>query len=197
MIISLSPNNPSITTPLEIERSEDFSISSTLEFYCLQSFGVIEQWSIEKCLNSNCSLKQQYEFSSIEMTLSELFIPSKTLEYGIYQMKLTVKMSISPQLISSAMTYVEIIPSSIQVQLIRFGPSIILHEQQKTLILNPGTFSIDPDQNYFNSTVSFTTHVIKSDSRVKLNPIVLIRWILIKWVVIMIRPSDPSTWEIK
>jgi hypothetical protein len=39
--------------------------------------------------------------------------------------------------------------------------------------------------------------VIKSDSRVKLNPIVLIRWILIKWVVIMIRPSDPSTWEIK
>jgi len=155
VIISLSPNTPSITTPFEIERSEDFSISSTLQFYCLQSFGVIEQWSIGKCLNSNCSLKEQLEFSSIDMTLGELFIPSKILEYGIYQMKLTVKMSISPQLISSSITYVEIIPSSIQVQLIQFGPSIILHDQQQTLILDPGRFSIDPDQNYFNSTVSF------------------------------------------
>ena len=95
------------------------------------------------------------ELSFTTFTLGELFVPSKTLDYGIYQIKLTVKMSVRLELISSAVTFVEIIPSSIQVQLIQFGPSIIVRGQQQTLILDPGTYSIDPDQNYFNSTVSF------------------------------------------
>ena len=65
-------------------------------------------------------------------------------------MTLNVKMSVSRQLISSAMTYVRIVPSSIQVNLIQFGPSIIIRGQQQSLILDPGTFSIDPDETYFN-----------------------------------------------
>ena len=86
------------------------------------------------------------------MTLSELFISSNTLEYGIYEMKLIVQMSISSQLISSGVVYVQIIPSPIQVQLIQFGPSIIIQGKQQTLILDPGRYSID--QSYFNATVN-------------------------------------------
>jgi hypothetical protein len=88
------------------------------------------------------------------MTLSELFVPSNTFNYGIYRMTLTVKMINSPNLISSSIVYVQIIPSPIQVQLIQFGPSMIIRGQQQTLILDPGTFSIDPDEMYFNSTVN-------------------------------------------
>jgi hypothetical protein len=143
------PNNPSVSAPLEIERSQDFSISSTLQFNNVQSFAVIEQWSIETCLNSICSIREQFESS-----LSELFIPSNTLKYGIYRMTLTVKMINSPQLISSSIIYVQIIPSPIQVQVIQFGPSIIIQGQQQTLILNPGKYSIDPDEMNFNSTVN-------------------------------------------
>lgn len=55
------------------------------------------------------------------MTLSELFIPSKMLQYGLYQIKLTVKMSAFPELISSAITYVHIISSPIQVRIIQDG----------------------------------------------------------------------------
>jgi hypothetical protein len=53
------------------------------------------------------------------------------------------------------MIYFKIIPSPIQVQLIQFGPSIIIQGKQQTLILDPGKYSIDPDQSYFNSAVSF------------------------------------------
>jgi hypothetical protein len=156
IIILLWPNNPSISTPLQIEQSQDFSISSTLQFNNAQSFAVIEQWSIETCLNSICSIREQFESSSsLQTTLSELFVPSNTLKYGIYQMTLTVKMINSPQLITSSIIYVKIIPSPIQVQLIQFDPSIIIQGNQQTLILNPGRFSIDPDESYFNSTVNF------------------------------------------
>jgi hypothetical protein len=70
-------------------------------------------------------------------------------------MTLIVKMIDSSHLTSSVITYVQIIPSPIQVNLIQFGPSMIIRGQQQTLILNPGTFSIDPDETYFDLTVSF------------------------------------------
>jgi hypothetical protein len=160
--ISLSPNNPSIETPLEIERSQDFSIISNLQFNCIQSLGVINQWTIEICRNSSCSLTEQLERTLISMTLSELYVPSQTLNYGIYRLNLTVRMSVSSQSISSAITFIKIIPSAIQVNLVQFGPSMIIQGQQQTLILDPGTFSIDPDQTYFNSSVCVIHQTIKS-----------------------------------
>ena len=154
--ITLWPSNPTIAIPLQIERSQDFSITSTLQFNCAQSFAIIQQWSIEKCLNTNCSFIEQFTSSSLSTTLSELFIPSNTLQYGLYQLTVTVKMSVSSQLISSVITYVNIIPSPIQVNLIQFGPLIIIRGKQQALVLDPGRFSIDPDQSYFNSTVIIT-----------------------------------------
>jgi hypothetical protein len=154
-VISFWPNNPSVLTPLEIERSEDFSISSTLQFHCFKSLAVIEEWSIEKCLNLLCSINEQIELSSsIEITVSELFVPSRTLEYGIYQIKLTVKMLVSSQLISSAVTYIKIISSPIQVNLNQYGSLMIIQGHEQTFQLDPGRFSIDPDEIYFNSSVN-------------------------------------------
>lgn len=88
------------------------------------------------------------------MTLGELFIPGNTLDYGTYKIQLTVRMNVSTQLVSSAITYILIVPSPIVVNLIQFGTSMITNGQQATLTLNPGSFSIDPDAAAFNANVN-------------------------------------------
>jgi hypothetical protein len=91
---------------------------------------------------------------SMTTTLSELFIPAQSLAYGIYELKLTVIMTAVPNLTSSASTYVKIIPSSIQANLLQFGTSMITQGHQQNLALNPGKFSVDPDTTTFNASVS-------------------------------------------
>jgi hypothetical protein len=63
-------------------------------------------------------------------------------------------MSISSNLISTASAYVKILASSIKVNLVQFGTSMITHGYQQDLLLDPGTHSIDPDQHTFNASVS-------------------------------------------
>jgi predicted phage tail protein len=91
---------------------------------------------------------------SLITTLSELYIPSRTLAYGIYQLNLTVTMSISSSLTSSASVYVQIKASGITANLVQLGTSMITNGHQQDLKLNPGMFSIDPDSNTFNASVS-------------------------------------------
>ena len=87
------------------------------------------------------------------MTLGELVVPPRSLDYGVYQMKFTVTLALSSQLTTTAVTYVRIIPSPITVNLLQLGSSMIAHGQQQTLILDPGSFSIDPDSTLFNASV--------------------------------------------
>jgi hypothetical protein len=63
-------------------------------------------------------------------------------------------MNISSSLISSNFTYIKITRSNIRVNLIQFGTSVIKYNRQHDLLLDPGTYSIDPDQHIFNSNVS-------------------------------------------
>ena len=48
----------------------------------------------------------------------------------------------------------QITPSSIAANLIQFGTSMITHGYKQDLLLDPGTFSVDPDTNVFNASVS-------------------------------------------
>jgi hypothetical protein len=157
-VISLSPFNPNIIVPMEFKRSEDWSLSSRLKLDCLKSLATIEQWRIDMCSTSLCSVQEQLNQSLASMTLGELYITGRTLNYGLYRMNLTVMMVAAPQLISSSMTYVKIISSPITVRLIEFGPAMITRGQQETLTLDPGTYSIDPDQANFSSNVSIINH---------------------------------------
>jgi hypothetical protein len=91
---------------------------------------------------------------TVTTTLSELFIPAQSLAYGTYELKLTVTMTAVPNLTSSASTYVQIIPSNIQANLLQFGTSMITQGHQQNLTLNPGSFSVDPDTITFNASVS-------------------------------------------
>jgi hypothetical protein len=61
----------------------------------------------------------------------------------------------APNLSSSASAYVKVTPSNIVVNLIQYGTSMIARGYQQDLVLDPGTFSIDPDSSTFNASVSF------------------------------------------
>ena len=137
-------------------RSEDFSISSSLELHCSKSLSTIKKWTIELYSTSPCSGEVPFEQPLISLTLGELYVPARALNYGVYRMNLTVMMQVAHHLVSLATTYVKIVPSPIIVRLVQFGAVMIQRGQQQTLTLDPGTFSIDSDQSTFNSTVIIT-----------------------------------------
>ncbi len=119
---------------------------------CNASLSTIIKWTIKQC-SSVCSTTIRLD-QSIITTSNELFIPVNTLLYGTYELKFTVTMTASPNMTSTAFVYVIIIPSSITVNLIQFGTSMIVNGYQQDLTLNPGTYSVDPDSITFNASVS-------------------------------------------
>jgi len=142
-----------MTLPIQFRRSQDFYISSNLELNCADSLSIITKWTISSHCNSTCSVQVQLDEAVITM-FSELFIPARTLAYGIYELKLIVTMIASPTLTSSASAYVKIIASDIMPNLVQYGTQMITHGNQQDLILDPGTFSVDPDATTFNASVS-------------------------------------------
>jgi hypothetical protein len=58
-------------------------------------------------------------------------------------------------LTSSSYIYVQITPSSIVANLLQYGTSMITRGNQQDLQLDPGTYSVDPDENSFDANVSY------------------------------------------
>ncbi len=119
---------------------------------CNASLSTNIKWTVKQC-SSNCSIEIQLD-PSIITTSNELFIPVNTLVYGTYELKLTVTMRASPYMTSTAFVYVTIIPSSITVNLMQYGTSMIVNGYQQDLTFNPGRYSVDPDANTFNASVN-------------------------------------------
>jgi hypothetical protein len=90
-------------------------------------------------------------------TSTQLFIPARTLDYGVYELKLTVTMASSSILSATASIFVSITSSGITANLVPLGTSIITSGYEQDLILDPGTYSIDPDTTTFNASVSDKT----------------------------------------
>ncbi|CAF4160578.1 unnamed protein product, partial [Adineta steineri] len=139
------------TSPIEFRRSQNFYISSIIQFNCNSSLSMTTKWTIKNC-SLNCSHKITLD-QQIITTLSELYIPSRTLAYGTYQLELTVTMINLPSLIrsTSSSVYIRIIPSAITANLVQLGTSMITRGNQQHLTLDPGTFSINPNENLFDT----------------------------------------------
>jgi hypothetical protein len=148
--IDLFPD-PSTSPPPILQRSQSFSIGSTVRVNCYTSLSTIRQWAVFSC-SGECSTPVLINGS---LTLGELFVPARSLDYGVYRIQLTVTTTFSSQLASSAGIYVRIIPSPVTVNLVQLGSSMITHGQQQTLTLDPGSYSIDPDSTLFNTSVCF------------------------------------------
>lgn len=95
---------------------------------------------------------------SISTTQSELFIPDRVLDYGTYELELSVTMAAVVNMTTSALVYIRIIPSDIVVNLLPFGTPLVTHGRQQALQLNPGKNSFDPDTSPFNASVSDHLH---------------------------------------
>ncbi|CAF4116785.1 unnamed protein product, partial [Adineta steineri] len=148
--ITLIPGISTLSLPIQFRRSQGFYIISLIELNCTNSLSMITQWTIKNC-TSICLQKIQLD-STIITTLSELYIPRNTLAYGIYELKLTVTMTKVPSLISSSSVYIQITSSGITANLIEYGTSMITRGKQQNLEFDPGSYSIDYDNNVFNAS---------------------------------------------
>ena len=97
-------------------------------------------------------------------TQSELFLPARSLDYGTYEVKLSVTMAAAPRWTSTASAFVTIIPSPIVPNLMPLGTSMIVHGRSQDLRLDPGTNSIDPDATTFNASVSILHSFCEQDT---------------------------------
>ncbi|CAM4932617.1 unnamed protein product [Rotaria socialis] len=140
----------SFGNPTKVRRNDELYISAYIEPFCMDSIEVVSQWTITNC-TTNCSSSISLNHPIIT-TFSEIHIPAKKLEYGIYEVKLTVS-SVNIHIVTaSAVEYIEIIPTGIMANLVSNGTSMITHDPQQYLTLDPGRFSEDPDEKEFNST---------------------------------------------
>jgi hypothetical protein len=128
--------------------------SSYLQLQCITSLVTLTQWSVHNCSSSCSSTALPLPPSVTTTTRSELFLPPRTLEYGTYELRLRATMAVAPQRTSTASAYVTITPSSITPHLLPLGTSMITHGHGQDLLLDPGTYSIDPDAITFNASVS-------------------------------------------
>lgn len=156
-IITLIPSNSSLASPLSFRRSQDLFISSYLQLNCKSSLSTITKWTIRNC-TTQCIVQIQMD-QTVITTSNELFIPAKTLVYGTYELMLTVTMFAIPHLSSSASAFVSITSSGIIANLVQFGTSMITHGYQQDLLLDPGTYSVDPDAITFNGSVNLNINI--------------------------------------
>ncbi|CAF1234712.1 unnamed protein product [Adineta steineri] len=120
-----------------------------IEFNCNGSLSTTAKWTVKNCTTILCSYQIQLN-SKIVTTSSELYIPAKTLDYGLYELTLTVAMANLPNLKASSAAYVGITASGITANLVQFGTSMITRGSQQDLDFNPGSYSVDPDEDTFD-----------------------------------------------
>ena len=75
--------------------------NSNFELNCNDSLSISTQWTIKNCSSTSCSHSIQLD-STIITTLSELYIPARTLPYDTYELTLTVVMVNSHSLTTSS-----------------------------------------------------------------------------------------------
>ncbi|CAF1566718.1 unnamed protein product, partial [Adineta ricciae] len=149
--ITLIPGGSSLTSPLQFRKNQDFSINSMIKFRCNGSLSTIKQWTVSNCTSTSCQYRIHLS-QKIQTTLSEFYVPAKTLDYGLYQLVLTVIMATFPSAKSSATVYIMVTPSGITANPVALGTSMITRGYDQDLELNPGLYSVDPDEDSFDAS---------------------------------------------
>ncbi|CAF1375842.1 unnamed protein product [Adineta ricciae] len=148
--ITLIPDTTTISSPVRFRRSQDFSIVSRIDLNCNISSSVNSQWTIKNC-TSSCS-QQISAGPNIITTFTELFVPARTLSYGLYEFNLTIAMLNMTNVSASSVVYVQIMPSGITANLVQYGTSMFTHGTGQNLQLDSGNYSIDADEAIFDAS---------------------------------------------
>ena len=135
---------------IEYKLNEDIFISSNIEFYCQELFSISFQWIISNC-TFNCSILNLSN-EKLQTTSNEICIPSKTLTFGIYELKLMMTVNTSSSILTSFESiFIKIIQSNkIIVNQIEFGVSKISIGINEQFLLEPGKYSFHDDGTKIN-----------------------------------------------
>ena len=169
------------SNPNNIYRSNLFSISSIIFFYCSNvTFTSTKTWTLNQLDPLKFSLIKSIDLSTNPTSKStELVIKENTLDYGIYQFSLRVDVSFNGKKVSSkALTYVKIKPTGLAVFALENGVSSLLVGSKQAFNLNPSLYTFDldgivtPDKLnfvYYCTTVNLTdpNRVINSGFNLK------------------------------
>lgn len=136
---------------MQFRRSQDFYVGASFKVKCDTFFTIQIKWTIFNC-TANCSIPATVD-PSIDTTTSELMIPARALTYGLYQLVLTVTMNGKYYSVTKQSVYVKINPTGTTANLVPYGTSVITSGEERNLVLDPGTHSINPDENSFNASV--------------------------------------------
>lgn len=93
--------------------------------------------------------------SSIATSNEDLVIAAHILQFGVYKIELTVTMIHNSFSVAPVFTYIEIVRSSILVNLIESNATTIIQNFEKDLVLNPGEFSTYSNQTAIKKSVCF------------------------------------------
>ena len=148
--VTLIPNTSNLSSPLQFRRSEDLYLIATVELDCNTSLWIQFEWLINSCSLSNCLNAFPIDSTLIVTTRSELFIPGRTLPLGIYELKVMVTTTVNVRTNQSA--FVQINPSGVTANLVPLGTSMITRGEEQDLLLNPGLYSLDLDEEQFNAS---------------------------------------------
>jgi len=164
-VIEFDIFNPLIRWSRQIKRSDAFSVSAQAVLNCSKSLNNTKQWNIlqcdtttDKCIQTQFLNQLISQLSS--STTSEIYINSQQLPLGTYLFNFTISMDAYAGYATSGYTYITIISSDIQVNLLPNGTSMITNGVTQSILFEPGVYSIDPDSNYFNPGVRKNLYLI-------------------------------------
>jgi len=135
------------SSPNQIFRSNLFSISSIIYFYCSNvTFTSTNTWRLNQVDAKLIPIKAIDLSANPTSGSTELVIKENTLDYGLYQFTLQVDVSFNGLIVSSsAQTYVQIIPTGLAVFALENGVSSVLVGSKQAFNLNPSLYTFDMD----------------------------------------------------
>lgn len=170
-VIEFDRFNPVMRWARRIQRSEAFSVSGDITLNCSNSLNNTKQWNILQCdINTGDCVPTTYLNQLISQLSSarrsEIYIHAQQLPLGTYLFNFTVSMNTQTNFAGFGFTYITIVSSDLQVNMLPSGTSMITAGVTQSILFQPGVYTIDPDSNYFDPQVRRSMN----DSRIRFEP---------------------------
>ena len=137
------------TAPSLIYRSNLFSVSTVISFYCNCNFTYQNKWTLTQVDPQTLKILKLIDLTKNPTSkLSELVIKENSLAYGLYKFRYHVEVTFNgiSQIASNvAETFIQIIPTGLAVFAIKNGVSSVLLGSLQSFNLQPSVFSMDYD----------------------------------------------------
>ena len=141
--------------PKVIYRSKLFSLSTATLFACNVSYSTAYTWTLNILAGSTTRLVDLSANPTAQS--SEIVMQANTLAYGLYQFRFRVDVTLSTSLVLSNTieTYIQIVPTGLNVFAIQNGIQSQLIGYNQEFILNPVEYTVDLDNLISPSSLTF------------------------------------------